>query len=204
MVTPETVFTLTIPEWENKVFNGVVIAKYYSKKDKLPIKYKGAPLRRFGRESYYVDETGKKLVKNKGSIGKKLYLIPNGQLIYNGGMHWTERVTVVDFYHRYFGKFIKKIFKEPIPVFLSYSVSMEVTFYELLDHKTPDITNQWLIVKIIEDVFKDLKILKDDSPEFRRKTSFGYEAVNKEEDRKLVVKFKYKRNNECKEENIEK
>jgi Holliday junction resolvase RusA-like endonuclease len=195
VITTESTFKLSIPKWENKIFTGVVIPSYYTSKDKIPMKYKGAPLRRFGSNHIYVDEKGKKLVKNANRVGDKIYSIPNGQGLYNGSMHWTERAKLVKYYHRYFAKYIKEQFKEQFPVFLSYSLSMKVTFYEIADSNTPDITNQWFIVKIIEDVFQELRILKDDSPEFRRKTSFEYKFVDDIEDRELVVKFKYKKAN---------
>ena len=198
MITPKSKFKLTIPEWENKVFAGVVIPTYYTKKDKIPAKHKGAILKKLGNTAYYVDSEGKKLIKNSVSVGNRKYLRPNGQSLYNGSMHWSERNTLVRYYHRYFKKFISPIFKEQFPIFRTYSLSMKVIFYEIIDNKLPDITNQWLIVKIIEDVFKELKVLIDDSPEFRRKSSFEYRFVEKEEDRKLIIKFKYKKHHEQK------
>lgn len=191
MVTKDTVFTITIPEWENKVPTGTVIAEYYKKKDKLPAKHKGATLKKFGRSWIYVDKKKKKIVKNPTKVGKKTYWNLNGQQFYSTNMHWSTRSTITSYYHRYFKKFIRKQLKKPFPTFLNYRLSMDITIYEVYSTHTPDITNMWILAKLFEDALVTEKILRNDDPQFRNKTSYAYKFVKTEKARKLVIKFKY-------------
>lgn len=191
MVTKDTVFTLTIPKWENKVKTGTIIAEYYKKKDKLPAKHKGAVLKKFGRTLIYVDKKKKKIIKNPAKVGKAIYWNLNGQQFYSTNIHWSVRSTIVNYYHRYFIKFIKKRFKQVFPTFLQYRLSMDITIYEIYSSHTPDITNMWILAKLFEDAMVTAKILRDDDPQFRCKTSYGYKFVTNEKDRKLKIKFKY-------------
>jgi hypothetical protein len=49
----------------------------------------------------------------------------------------------------------------------------------------------WILSKMIEDTVVKCKILRDDSPEFRRHTGIGYRFVEEEKDRKIIVNFNY-------------
>jgi hypothetical protein len=191
MVTTKTIFSLTIPKWENKVKMGVVIATYYKKRDKLPAKHKGAKLKKFGRSFIYVDNKNKKIIKNPTKVGNPIYWNLNGQQFYSTNIHWSVRSTIVNYYHRYFNKYIKKAFSEPFPTFLSYRLAMDITIYEIYSSHTPDITNMWILAKLFEDAMVGAKILRDDDPQFRCSTSYSYKFVNDEKDRKLKIKFKY-------------
>jgi hypothetical protein len=42
---------------------------------------------------------------------------------------------------------------------------------------TPDITNMWILTKLFEDALVNTGILRDDSPQFRTKTSYEYKFV---------------------------
>jgi len=190
MITKDTIFTLTIPEWKNKVPVGRIAPQYYKKGSKLPSKHKGAKLKKFGRSSFYVMGS-KKIVKNPTKAGKPKFWNLNGQQFYTTNMHWSTRSTIMNFYHSYFTKYIKKQFKKQFPVFLSHSLEMNIEIYEIFSSKTPDITNMWLITKLFEDSMVKTGILIDDCPEYRRKTSYEYIFVEKEEDRKLLITFKY-------------
>lgn len=191
MITQDTIFSITIPKWENKVKMGVVIAAYYKKKDKLPVKHKGATLKKFGRSNIYIDKKGKKIIKNPTKVGKPIYWNLNGQQFYSNNMHWSDRSSIVNYYHKYFTKYIKKTFKEQFPTFLNYRLSMDISIHEIYSTHTPDITNMWILAKLFEDSMVNAKILRDDDPQFRCSTSYGYRFVDKEEDRKLIIKFKY-------------
>lgn len=193
MITTNTVFKLVIPQWKNKIEISKIPKKYYAKGDKLPKKYNGATLKRFGSKYLYVDSDGNKIVKNPTKAGKSKYWNLNGQQFYSTNMHWALRKKIVDFYHKYFSEYIKKEFKEPFPIFLSYSITMEVKIYEVYSKFTPDITNMWILPKMIEDAMVNNKIIRDDSPQFRLKTSYEYIFVKDESKRKLVIKFKYKK-----------
>jgi len=186
-------FTLTIPNWKNKVCIGIVGPKYYKASNKTPktisSKYK---VKNVMRDYYYVDEKGAPVVKNKKNVGKEEMWAINGQSFYQAALHWKTRTKIVNEYHAYLTNFIKKEFSDPFPTYLNFSLSMHIDIYEIYTSHLPDITNMWILPKLIEDCFVNSKILKEDSPEFRMKTSYEYKFVNKKADRKLVVTFKYK------------
>jgi nucleoside diphosphate kinase len=191
MITEKSIFTLVIPDWVKKVRVGTVITTYYTKGDKIPEKYKNFNTKKIGKKTYYVDERGRKVIKNPTKMGNPEYWNLNGQSFYSNNITWKQRSTVVNFYHKYFAKYVKEQFKEQFPVFLSYKLDMELKMYDTYSRHTPDITNMWILSKMLEDTIVNEGILRDDSPQFRMKTSYGYEFVEKEEDRKLVLTFKY-------------
>ena len=191
MITNKTTFTMTIKNWKNKMPVGKIAAQYYKKGTKLPLKHKGARLKKFGRTSYYVDSTNKRLIRNDNKAGNTKYWNLNGQAFYSTNMHWTLRSQITNFYHLYFTKYIEKRFTEPFPVFLGYRMSIDIKIYDIYTSQTPDITNMWILTKLFEDAMVNTKILRDDSPQFRSRTSYEYIFVEKEKDRKLVIKFKY-------------
>lgn len=191
MVTPKTVFQITIPKWKNKVPIGKVAPVYYTKNIGLPQKHAGARLRKIGRKFYYVDKNNKRLIKNVNKVGNIKYWRVNGQKFYSANIHWKTRSTIVNFYHRYFKDKINKKFKAPFPMFAGYSLDMHILIYELYTSDTPDITNMWILAKIFEDVMVAQHIFRDDSPQYRLGTSYKYKFVEDEKDRKLVIKFKY-------------
>lgn len=195
MISEASVFVLEIPNWINKVKIGTIPTLYYSSGDSLPKKYvtDGAVLKRMGNKYYYVDKSGKKIVKNPGKEGTPEYWNMNGQSFYSNNITWRQRFTIVNFYHRYITPYVKEQLKEPFPEFLSYKLDMCITIYDVFSRFTPDITNMWILSKMIEDTVVSCGILRDDSPEFRMRTSFGYEFVDSEEQRKVIVEFKYKK-----------
>lgn len=191
MITESSIFTLVIPGWVNKVRIGTVPTTYYTGGDALPAEHKGATLRRVGNKAYYIDAKNKKIVKNPLQKGKPEYWNLNGQSFYSTNMTWKNRSTIVNYYHRYFKPFVIAQFKEPFPTFLSYTISMDIVIYDVYSKFTPDITNMWILSKLIEDTVVNCNILRDDSPEFRRHTGIGYKFVETEEERRIEVNFKY-------------
>lgn len=191
MVSEKSTFLLVIPQWVSKVKVGVIPIIYYTSGDSLPKKYAGALLKRVGNKSYYIDELGRKIIKNPDKKGTAEYWNMNGQSFYSNNITWRQRSLIVDFYHKYITPFVKQQLQEPFPEFLSYKIDMHVTIYEIFSHYTPDITNMWILVKLIEDTVVSCGVLRDDSPEFRMRTSYGYKFVETEEERKIEVKFKY-------------
>lgn len=191
MINEKSIFTLTIPHWVSQVRVGTVKTEYYTKKDNLPEKYSGAKTRRAGKIDYYVDDKNKKIIKNPATKGTAEMWNLNGQAFYSTNMHWKTRSVIVNFYHGYFMKYIKKAWKEQFPVFLSYKLNMNIQIFDVYTNKTPDITNMWILSKIFEDVVVKAGILRDDSPEFRMQTTVGYSFVDNQEDRKLVITFNY-------------
>jgi hypothetical protein len=191
MITEKSIFTIEIPNWVNKVRIGTIPITYYTSADKLPDKYVGAKLKRLGNKTYYIDDKHKKIVKNPTQKGQPEYWNMNGQSFYSNNITWRQRTTVVNFYHKYFTDFVNAQIAEPFPTFLSYTLHMEVIIYDVYSKFTPDITNMWILVKLLEDTIVKCGFLRDDSPEFRCYTGFGYKFVEKEEDRKLIINFKY-------------
>jgi len=191
MVTEKSIFILEIPEWVNKVRIGTVSTLFYTKGDALPKKHEGATLRRAGKKEYYIDDKNKKIVKNPLQKGTPEYWNLNGQAFYSNNITWKQRSTIVNYYHKYFAGFIEEQLKIPFPTFLSYKLDMEVIVYDVYSKFTPDITNMWILSKMIEDAVVNCGVLRDDSPEFRMYTGCGYKFVDDEKDRKIVVTFKY-------------
>lgn len=186
------IYEITIDKWPNKVPIGISRDTYYTRTSKLPKKYAGiGVLKKFGKaKSYYVDKTtGKKIVRTQG---KQQYWNLNGQGLYSGNMHWKLRATVVNFYHNVFKKAIRKQLKKPMEIYLNYGLSISVDIYEVYTKFTPDITNMWLLEKMFEDSLQELKLLRDDSPEFVIESGRKrYHWVTDESKRKLVFKIKY-------------
>lgn len=191
MITYDSEFTVLIPHWVNKVQIGVVPSEFYGSKDKLPESIKGATLKRFGNKAFYIDSSKKRILKNPTKVGQPKYWNLNGQSFYSNNMDWRTRVTIVNFYHAYFKDFIEQQLKEPFPIFLNYTLEFNIKIHEVYTTFTPDITNMWILAKLFEDTVVSCGLLKDDSPEFRCHTGYGYQFVDKEEDRKLVISFKY-------------
>jgi hypothetical protein len=193
MITPKSIFQIVIPDWQKKLKIGTTVAQYYSTKDVLPKKYEGSLLKKFGNKKLYVDDKGKKIIKNKGTLGNPIYWTMNGQGFYNNTIHWSVRSKVVKYYHRYFTKYIKEQLLEQMPSFLSYKLTMEILIYDVYGPATPDISNMWILPKMFEDALVNTGLLREDSPEFRRRTEYDYIFVEDEVDRKLVVTFSYKK-----------
>jgi len=193
MVTTDTVFKLVIPEWINQVPMETVIAKYYTIKDKLPKKYEGSPLKKFGKVLLYVDTKNRPIVSNPTKVGNKVFWRLNGQNYSSKNMHFSKRSKIRNFYVDYFTPFINSQFKEPFPIFEAYRINMHIEMYEIYQRPIPDITNMWILAKLIEDCFVVEKVLRDDSPEFRKKTSFSYTFIDTLEERKLEVIFTYEK-----------
>jgi Holliday junction resolvase RusA-like endonuclease len=191
MITNETVFTVVVPEWINKVRIGTIKTTYFVKGDKLPEEHQGAKTRKIGKKLYYIDSKNKKIVKNPTKRGQPEYWNVNGQAFYSNNMTWKERSTIVNFYHKYFSKYVNEQLKQQFPSFLAYKLDMKLTMYETYSRHTPDVTNMWILAKMMEDTIVKAGILRDDSPQFRMFTTYGYQFVEKEEDRKLVLEFKY-------------
>ena len=190
MKKPE--FILTIPNWEREICIGTVTPKYYNASNKTPEKIKNTyEVKNIMGGWYYVDKKGAPVVKNKKAVGNKKMWAMNGQSFYSNNLHWKTRADIVKNYHKYVTEYIVEKFKEPFPIYLESTLSMHIDIYEVYCSKTPDITNMWILPKLIEDAFVNAKILIEDSPEFRTKTSFEYIFVKSDEERKLVITFKY-------------
>jgi hypothetical protein len=191
MITENSIFTLEIPNWVNKVRIGTVPTLFYTKGESLPSIHEGATLRKIGNKEYYVDSKNKKIIKNPLQKGSPEYWNLNGQSFYSNNITWKQRSTIVNYYHRYLTPYVQDQFKEPFPTFLSYTLDMDITIYDVYSKFTPDITNMWILSKLIEDTVVKCKLIRDDSPEFRRHTGIGYKFVESEKDRKITVNFKY-------------
>jgi len=187
-------FVLIIPEWENSVKLGTISPKYYKACNKTPDKIKNAyKVKHVMGDYYYVDDKGKPVQKKTRNVGKAKMWKINGQAFYSNTIHWKDRAAVVKYYHKYISGYIEKGFKTPFPTYLGYKLRMHVHIHELYSSALPDITNMWILPKMIEDSFVKCNILAEDSPEFRSATSFSYKFVNKKEQRKLVITFKYRK-----------
>lgn len=191
MITTESIFTVTIPEWVNKVRIGTNTAKFYTSTCDLPKKYGECGLKKIKDTSYYVDGAGKKIIKNSKAVGNPIYWTVNGQGFYNNTTPWYIRSKAVKYYHKYFTKYIKEQLEEQIPTFLEYKLSMHIDIYDVYASTTPDISNMWILPKMFEDAVVNANVIRDDSPEFRTSTSYKYRFVREESDRKLVITFNY-------------
>jgi hypothetical protein len=59
-----------------------------------------------------------------------------------------QRSTIVNFYHKYFATYVNKQLKEPFPTFMA-TLNMDVIIYDVYSTFTPDITNMWILSKMI-------------------------------------------------------
>jgi hypothetical protein len=98
--------------------------------------------------------------------------------LYSTNMTWKQRSTIVNFYHKYFATYVNKQLKEPFPTFMAYTLNMDVIIYDVYSTFTPDITNMWILSKMIEDTVVKMQDTER-QPEFRRHT-IGYRFVEEE------------------------
>jgi hypothetical protein len=90
-----------------------------------------------------------KIVKNPLQRNPEYWNL-NGQAFYSTNMTWKQRSTIVNFYHKYFATYVNKQL-EPFPTFMAYTLNMDVIIYDVLLNVLPDITNMWILSKMIED-----------------------------------------------------
>jgi hypothetical protein len=109
-----------------------------------------------------VDSKHKKIVKNLFKREPRVLELKWTSL-YSTNMTWKQRSTIVNFY-QYFATYVNKQLKEPFPTFMAYTLNMDVIIYDVYSTFTPDITNMWILSKMIEDTVVKCKILRDDSP----------------------------------------
>jgi hypothetical protein len=117
---------------------------------------------KIGAKQYYVDSKHKKIVKNPLQREPRVLELKWTSL-YSTNMTWKQRSTIVNFYHKYFATYVNKQLKEPFPTFMAYTLNMDVIIYDVYSTFTPDITNMWILSKMIEDTVVKCKILRDDS-----------------------------------------
>jgi hypothetical protein len=86
MITENSIFTLEIPNWVNKVRIGTVPTLFYTKGESLPSIHEGATLRKIGNKEYYVDSKNKKIIKNPLQKGSPEYWNLNGQSFYSNNI----------------------------------------------------------------------------------------------------------------------
>jgi len=185
-------FSLIIPKWKKEVVIGIVEPTYYKASNSTPDKIKRKYTTKHCADGvYYVDKTGKRVIRNKKIIGNEQTWRVNGQQFYSSNIGWKKRTNIIKTYKKYILEYIREANFEKFPIYLNSAIAMHINIYEVYSHKTPDITNMWILAKIIEDCFVEEKILKEDSPEFRTKTSYEYIFVGEEKDRKLEIIFKY-------------
>jgi hypothetical protein len=124
-----------------------------------PSKHEGATLRKIGAKQYYVDSNTKNS-KEPSSKREPRVLELKWTSLYSTNMTWKQRSTIVNFYHKYFATYVNKQLKEPFPTFMAYTLNMDVIIYDVYSTFTPDITNMWILSKMIEDTVVKCKILR--------------------------------------------
>jgi hypothetical protein len=78
-------------------------------------------------------------------------------------MTWKQRSTIVNFYHKYFATYVNKQ-QRTISYIHGLHLEHGRDYYDVYSTFTPDITNMWILSKMIEDTVVKCKILRDDSP----------------------------------------
>lgn len=189
-------YHVVIPEWEwYYVKSKKAATKYWLWKDKekLPKKYKDIlhtePLVR-SRELYCSTVEGERFVKNPLKAGKENIWVFNGQDLYNAKLNWRARKTVAEYYHYYFGKYIRE---QLSPIVLSENTFLSVScdIYLVKRSHMPDVSNMWLLEKFFEDALQEQRIIKDD--DYRNVIESGrkrYHFVNNHSETKLIFNIK--------------
>jgi len=188
-----TSWNVTIPEWENfYLISNKTSPKYWLWKDrlKLPLKYKKylsrVPLIK-GKNKFCKNLEGERLLKNTKKVGTPNKWILNGQDLYNGKLHHTQRSKMVTYFHDYFGKFIIEQLPEPIVPPEGYTLSVSCEIYEIRRTHIPDASNMWILEKIFEDALQICNIIASDAPDIVRESGRKrYNWVKTPEERKLV------------------
>lgn len=186
-------WSVTIPEWENYyLLSNKTMPKYWLWKDrfKLPLKYQTnlarIPLIK-GKRAFCKNEEGERLLKNTRKVGTPNKWILNGQDLYSGKLHHTQRSKMVEYFHNYFGKYVDEQLQEPIALPEGYKLSISCEIYEILRTHIPDVSNMWILEKMFEDVLQIHNIIASDAPDIVRESGRKkYNWVTTPEERKLV------------------
>jgi hypothetical protein len=189
-------WTVVVPNWQNYFEKSKKTnPKYWlwKDRDKLPVKHKSNLSLRpviFNGKQYCVDNSGNRFLKNTNKCGKPNVWILNGQDLYNAALNWRLRKKVAEFYHSYFGSFIREQLI-PINIPKGKFLSISCDIHEIKRGNMPDASNMWLLEKFFEDALQEEGIIVDDGPnivlESGRKR---YHWVENPEKRKLIFTIK--------------
>lgn len=172
---------ITIPEFITHVkLSNKRRAKYYTKKSKIPKKYKELKF----KNGFLVDVDGKKVVSNPRSVGTPKLKKINGQEIYSGMPHHM-RAKIVKTIKDFYKKHLKNI--DPVD---SFPIQIEMELHAPIEVGNWDLDNLWIYNKCFQDALTDLGIIPDDNIQYITKPASPlFFPVENMEDRKLVYRI---------------
>lgn len=174
-------------------------AKYFTPKDKLPLKYQNDKyeFRTTNKKTVLVlKSTGEKVIANPKVAGTPKNSTINGQKIYNGEVHKSSRNKMMNEIKDSFEPYIKKI-----PVITEYPIKIEVEVHDVVFESASkqlwDLDNRtYPYIKAFQDCLKKHnKIIDDNILYITRPPAPIFIPIADTEDRKLVFKI-YKEDNE--------
>ena len=107
-------------------------------------------------------------------------------MLYNAKLNWRARKTIAEYYHNYFGIYIKQqLTPIELPENSFFSISCDI-YIQSRSHM-PDVSNMWLLEKFFEDALQEQKIIKND--DYKNVIESGrkrYHFVNDIKETKLI------------------
>jgi hypothetical protein len=175
--------SITVPEYiKHIVLSKKRRAKYYTKKSKIPKKYKGLP---FNKKGILVDKLGNPVIANPRVVGTPRLKKVNGQDFYKGTDSPHIRSKVVNELKSFLKTFVQGI--DPVT---SYPVQIRLEMHDVIGVGNWDLDNLWIYNKCMQDVLVDQGILAEDNVMYVTAAAAPeFYPVNDEKDRKLVFKI---------------
>jgi hypothetical protein len=157
--------------------------KYYTDQSKtIPKKYKTDKYE-FSKIGVLTEKsTGLAVLSNPKTAGQPRFKKISGQEIYSGNIHPQIRSKMIremkEFYAGYFPKTVK----------IREVCKIRFDIYNIFGEGNYDLDNMsWILVKVIQDVLVNLKILPEDNITVINGYEVGFYPIDRYEDRKLVV-----------------
>jgi hypothetical protein len=175
--------SITVPEYiKHIVLSKKRRAKYYTKKSKIPKKYKGLP---FNKKGILVDKLGNPVIANPRVVGTPRLKKVNGQDFYKGTDSPHIRSKVVNELKSFLKTFVQGI--DPVT---SYPVQIRLEMHDVIGVGNWDLDNLWIYNKCMQDVLVDQGILAEDNVMYVTAAAAPeFYPVDDEKDRKLVFKI---------------
>ena len=156
--------------------------KYYNRKSRIPKKYLSEEYT-FNKKGILINRLTKEpVVANPKVAGTPKFKKINGQEIYSGNVHPKVRASMI----RQMKLFYKSFFSTTLKVRDACKLRLDI--YDLIGKGDFDLDNMsWIIVKVIQDVLVEKKIIPDDNVTVLTGYEVNFISVLSEDERKIVI-----------------
>lgn len=179
------IFRIEIPNYITHVqLSKARRKKYYKKGNKIPKKYQNA---QFGYNKLGIlieNKSSLPIVANPRTAGTPRFKKINGQEIYTGNLPPMLRSIMIKEMKTYYRSQITKKIKILKPC------KLVIDIHNAIGAGNQDLDNMsWLLVKVIQDVLVELRILPEDNVTVIKGYEVNFVPIDEKEQRKLTVKL---------------